>query len=50
MFAGFCVYAYRKFIRYEEDGAPELPADADSITEIPRRTAAPKAYGPSHVR
>lgn len=35
MFAGFCVYAYRKFIRYEEDGAPELPADADSITEIP---------------
>ncbi|APE13902.1 hypothetical protein [Mycolicibacterium pallens] len=35
MFAGFCVYAYRKFIRYEEDGAPEPPSDADSITEIP---------------
>jgi len=35
MFAGFCVYAYRKFIRYEEDGVPEPPSDADSITEVP---------------
>lgn len=35
MFAGFCVYAYRKFIRYEEEGVPEPPTDADSITEIP---------------
>jgi DNA-binding transcriptional regulator of glucitol operon len=31
-FAGFCVYAYRKFVRYEE--APPAPADTDK-TEIP---------------
>lgn len=35
MFAGFCVYAYRKFIRYEEEGVPEPPHDAESLTEIP---------------
>lgn len=46
MFAGFCVYAYRKFIRYEET-APAQPSSTDSITEIPagllpeRPTAAP---------
>lgn len=34
MFAGFCVYAYRKFIRYE-DGPPTPPSATDSITEIP---------------
>ncbi|SBS71131.1 putative lipoprotein LprD [uncultured Mycobacterium sp.] len=34
MFAGFCVYAYRKFIRYEE--APPAPTSAaDQVTEIP---------------
>jgi DNA-binding transcriptional regulator of glucitol operon len=34
MFAAFCVYAYRKFIRYEE--APsEAVSPADTITEIP---------------
>lgn len=33
LFAGFCVYAYRKFIRYEE--SPPAPAAADSMTEIP---------------
>ena len=44
MFAGFCVYAYRKFIRYE-DAPPAAPSSTDSITEIPagllpeRRTA-----------
>lgn len=32
-FAGFCVYAYRKFVRYEE--APPLAADT-SVTEIPQ--------------
>lgn len=48
MFAGFCVYAYRKFIRYEE-AAPVQPSSTDSITEIPagllpeRPTAAPPA-------
>jgi DNA-binding transcriptional regulator of glucitol operon len=34
MFAGFCVYAYRKFIRYEE-APPAPPAAAESLTEIP---------------
>jgi DNA-binding transcriptional regulator of glucitol operon len=34
MFAGFCVYAYRKFIRYED--APPVPAPtAEWLTEIP---------------
>ncbi len=32
-FAGFCVYAYRKFIRFEE--APPEPRDAGEQTEIP---------------
>ncbi|MEZ0367072.1 hypothetical protein ACAG26_25680 [Mycobacterium sp. pUA109] len=31
LFAGFCVYAYRKFVRYEE--AP--PEPAKGVTEIP---------------
>ncbi|MCV7229962.1 hypothetical protein [Mycolicibacterium komossense] len=31
-FAGFCVYAYRKFVRYEE--APPAPSDT-SRTQIP---------------
>ena len=35
MFAGFCVYAYRKFVRYEE--SPPLPPGADgTVTEIPK--------------
>ena len=34
MFAGFCVYAYRKFIRLE-DAPPEAPSATDSITEVP---------------
>ena len=34
LFAGFCVYAYRKFVRYEQ--SPPLPANsADTISEIP---------------
>ncbi len=32
MFAGFCVYAYRKFVRYEE--AP--PAPSPHLTPSPR--------------
>lgn len=32
MFAGFCFYAYYKFVRYE-DAPPERPSD--EITEIP---------------
>lgn len=33
LFAGFCVYAYRKFVRYEE-APPEPPKDR-AVTEIP---------------
>ena len=33
MFAGFCVYAYRQLVRYEE--APPAPPGTGSITEIP---------------
>jgi DNA-binding transcriptional regulator of glucitol operon len=32
-FAGFCVYAYRKFVRYEE--APPEPPDTHTVNEIP---------------
>jgi DNA-binding transcriptional regulator of glucitol operon len=33
MFAGFCFYAYYKFVRYEE--APPPRADGDAPTELP---------------
>jgi DNA-binding transcriptional regulator of glucitol operon len=33
LFAGFCVYAYYKFVRYEE--APPQPRSHDTVTEIP---------------
>jgi DNA-binding transcriptional regulator of glucitol operon len=33
LFAGFCVYAYRKFVRYEE--APPEPRKAHAVTELP---------------
>jgi len=33
LFAWFCVYAYRKFVRYEEE--PPEPHSADVVTEIP---------------
>jgi DNA-binding transcriptional regulator of glucitol operon len=33
MFAGFCVYAYRKFVRYEE--APPEPRKDRAMTELP---------------
>jgi len=32
-FAGFCVYAYRKFVRYEE--APPEPRETYAVSEIP---------------
>ena len=32
-FAGFCVYAYRKFVRYEE--APPEPRKDHAVTELP---------------
>lgn len=46
LFAWFCVYAYRKFVRYEEE--PPQPR-TDTMTEIPagllpeRPTPAPQA-------
>ncbi|MGE2728661.1 hypothetical protein ACQI4F_04225 [Mycolicibacterium vaccae] len=33
LFAGFCVYAYFKFVRYED--APPEPKRSDTVTEIP---------------
>lgn len=33
LFAGFCFYAYFKFVRYEE--APPEPHPQDTVTEIP---------------
>lgn len=33
-FAAFCIYAYRKFVRYEE--APPEPANTNAVTEIPQ--------------
>jgi DNA-binding transcriptional regulator of glucitol operon len=33
LFAGFCVYAYFKFVRYEE--APPEPRSRQTVTEIP---------------
>ena len=33
LFAGFCVYAYRKFVRYEE--APHSRGRTDAMTELP---------------
>ncbi|WIM89649.1 hypothetical protein PT015_09585 [Candidatus Mycobacterium wuenschmannii] len=32
-FAAFCVYAYRKFVRYEE--APPKPRNTHAVNEIP---------------
>src|ERR1700690_937560 len=32
-FAGFCIYAYRKFVRYEE--APPQQPNIHSVNEIP---------------
>lgn len=32
-FAGFCIYAYYKFVRYED--APPAPKDERTVTEIP---------------
>ena len=33
LFAAFCVYAYRKLVRYEQ--APPPPPNTDTVTEIP---------------
>jgi DNA-binding transcriptional regulator of glucitol operon len=48
MFAGFCVYAYRKFVRYEE-APPDQPSATDAVTEIPagllpERPTAPRQF------
>ncbi len=45
-FAGFCVYAYRKFVQYEQ--SPPQPAHSSEVTEIPegllpqRRSSGPQ--------
>jgi DNA-binding transcriptional regulator of glucitol operon len=33
LFAGFCLYAYRKFVRYEEE--PPEPRKTHAVTELP---------------
>ncbi|MCV7240200.1 hypothetical protein [Mycolicibacterium celeriflavum] len=45
MFAGFVVYAYYKFVRYEE--APPEPAKRDAITEIPEDLLPQKPSAPT---
>ena len=34
LFAGFCVYAYRKFVRYEQS-PPQAANSGDTVAEIP---------------
>ncbi|HPX37826.1 MAG TPA: hypothetical protein PLH92_06100 [Mycobacterium sp.] len=34
LFAGFCIFAYRKFIRLEQSG-PQPPRNDGDVTEIP---------------
>ena len=48
MFAGFCVYAYRKFVRYEE-APPEQPS-ARRRHRDPGRPASRTAYGHNTTR
>src|SRR3954462_8746037 len=47
LFAGFCVYAYHKFVRYEE--APPEPRKRNAVTQIPDGLLPerPKAATPS---
>jgi DNA-binding transcriptional regulator of glucitol operon len=47
LFAGFVVYAYYKFVRYEE--APPEPRQRDTVNEIPSALLPerPKTAGPS---
>jgi DNA-binding transcriptional regulator of glucitol operon len=47
LFAGFCFYAYYKFVRYED--APPEPRTHDAVTEIPSGLLPerPKAATPS---
>ncbi|WP_193046927.1 hypothetical protein [Mycolicibacterium baixiangningiae] len=42
MFAGFCFYAYYKFVRYEE--APPSPHPRDAVTEIPTHLLPERTY------
>ena len=46
MFAGFCVYAYRKFVRYEE-APPDQPSATDTVTEIPAGLLPERPTAPS---
>lgn len=47
MFAAFCVYAYRKFIRYEQSPPGEQP-DATEPSELPAGLL-PERPGPRHA-
>ncbi|RAV08370.1 hypothetical protein DQP55_19475 [Mycolicibacterium sp. GF69] len=46
LFAGFVVYAYYKFVRYEE--APPEPAKRDEVTEIPADLLPQKPSAPAN--
>ncbi|WP_326545844.1 hypothetical protein QGN32_19070 [Mycolicibacterium sp. ND9-15] len=46
LFAGFVVYAYYKFVRYED--APPEPTKRDKITEIPEDLLPQKPSAPVH--
>ena len=42
-FAGFCIYAYRKFVRMEQAPAePAAGAEAEAVTEIPADLLPPR--------
>ena len=45
LFAGFCLFAYRKFIRLENN-EPEVPKDGGDVTEIPEGLL-PERPGPA---
>jgi len=54
MFAGFCVYAYRKFIHLEQS-PPESARDMGDVTEIPagllpERPTAPRQHQDATLR
>lgn len=49
LFAGFCVYAYRRFVRLEqESGQGVTPTRASRVTEIPHGVLPPRP--PARVR
>ena len=49
MFAGFCIYAYRKFILYEQ-APPEFADASGDVTEIPAGLLPERPQRPSAPR